>query len=413
MKKIIPYFVMPLFFFLWSCDESEENSPAIPDAKPIVLRSELQPRIQQDNAFAFALFKSVCDSEPKPNVFVSPLSVSMALSMAMNGARNETLVDMETALHVSGFSAEEMNEYCKTLREALLKADPSTQLSIVNSIWYRWGYPIENNFLQINKDYFNAEIKEADFEDPITLQRINKWCADNTNNKITQVLESVSPNSIMYLINAVYFKGIWRSRFLKEDTRLKPFYAETSQQNIPMMSQKSGLNYVSDEIAGYLELPYGNNAFSMIVMLPHDGKTTADLIENLNPETWSNMQNHFAGRKVNLEFPRFRMECKYKLEKKEILPAMGMRLPFTEWADFTGISRGGGLSFSEVIHKTYLEVNETGTEAAVVTAAGIIGTAAPGVSEVDFIVNKPFLFAIQEKSTGVILFMGKVAEIKE
>lgn len=176
-----------------------------------------------------------------------------------------------------------------------------------------------------------------------------------------------------------------------------------------MMRQTGQFNYCSDENCGYLELPYGNDAFSMILMLPHEGKTTDDVILSLDNESWQ-IADRMSGHEVNLRLPRFKTECKYKMQK-DILPAMGMKIPFTSMADFSRMS-GASLFISEVIHKTFVEVNEEGTEAAAVTSVEMNFSSGPGVAKsIDYFVNKPFLFVIRENSTGVILFFGKIGEV--
>ncbi|MDR3060825.1 MAG: serpin family protein [Dysgonamonadaceae bacterium] len=410
MKKTVCFLIIPILLFLWACSDDVNDSDNFPDAKPVDLRSELRPRIEQDNLFAWDLFKTLSGETEDPNIFISPLSVSMALSMTMNGAKGATREEMETALRISGFSEDEINEYCKTLREALLKADPLTQINIANSIWYHMGFPVENYFVQTNKIHFNAEVREVDFMDPQTTDRINRWCADNTNNKIPKIIDGVSADVVMYLINAIYFKGMWRMKFEKNNTQLKPFYtAEGQSESVKMMKMTSEFNYTSDNQAGYLELPYGNNAFSMVVILPHEDKTIDDVVANLNADAWNRNLKTLGAVKVNLELPCFKSECEYRLPT--VLNKMGMVIPFTRLADFRGISRGGGLSISDVIHKTFIEVNEEGTEAAAVTVVSMFTSSSsqqqPPV--IDFFVNKPFLYVIKENSTNVILFAGKMS----
>lgn len=240
------------------------------------------------------------------------------------------------------------------------------------------------------------------------MTQINNWCAKQTNDKITEIIDNTS--GMMYLINAIYFKGIWVSKFDKSNTRRESFYQTNGQTvQVDMMRQTDQFNYCSDENCGYLELPYGNNAFSMILMLPHEGKTTYDVIQSLDNDSWQ-VTNRMSGYEVNIRLPRFRAECKYEMEK-DILPAMGMKAPFTGMADFSGIS-DVPLYISEVIHKTFVEVNEEGTEAAAVTSVEMDFAAAPGVKKpIDYFVNKPFLFAIRENSTNIILFFGKIGEV--
>jgi serpin B len=216
----------------------------------------------------------------------------------------------------------------------------------------------------------------------------------------------------MYLINAVYFKGIWASKFDKNNTRNEDFHASDGNTNqVQMMRQTANFNYGADEYGEYLELPYGNKAFSMIVILPQEDKTTENIIEHLNSERWNSAIDNMYGGEINLSLPRFKSECEYKLHEN-ILPELGMRIPFTEYANFSNIS-DIPLCISGVIHKTFVEVNEEGTEAAAVTSIGMDFTTSVEPSQpIDFIVNKPFVFVIREKSSGVILFMGKIGEIE-
>ncbi|MCL1943683.1 MAG: serpin family protein [Candidatus Azobacteroides sp.] len=389
-----------------ACSDSDENL-VIPDAKPISLRAGMEQKVVQDNDFAFDLFKTAYRFDTESNVFVSPLSVSMCLSMVLNGAYGETRTEIENALHISGFSSDEINDYCKTLREALLSVDPSTKIAIANSIWNRSGFPVKQDFLQINKINFNAEIKEVDFNHPNTVKQINNWCAENTQNKIPEILNNIPGDAIMYLINAVYFKGIWCSKFDKNATSDNDFYAGDHVLKVPMMNQNSDFNYFSGEDADYLELPYGNKAFSMITMLPHEGKTIDEVMSNLNNDNWNTALSGMRLANVNLRLPKFKTECEYKLHEY-ILPDMGMRIPFTDLADFSGISTMP-VSISQVIHKTFVEVNEEGTEAAAVTAVEVVTTSIkPDPVTVNYIVDRPFIFAIREKSTRVILFIGKI-----
>jgi serpin B len=418
MERNIQLTALSFLVFLCACgsgDSSDNPSgyEELPEAEPIELR--LGAKVDTDNSFAIDLFKATYASSVKPNVFVSPLSVSMALNMTLNGAAGETAEEMRTALRATDYSTGQINEYSKTLMEALPKVDPSTSLTIANSIWYREGYPVKDDFLQVNRDYYNAEIKSLDFTSPDALRQINQWCAVQTNDKIKEILENIHSEAMMYLINAVYFKGIWVSKFDKEATRTEDFYPATgSPLKVDMMRQEADFNYHSDENGGYLELPYGNNAFGMLLMLPHEGKTTDDVLEKLSGDYWNDIIRSMYGAKINLRLPRFKTECKYEMREK-ILSDMGMILPFTDgdgMADFSGISERP-LVISEVIHKTFVEVNEEGTEAAAVTSVGMLGVADVPKERlpIDYIVNKPFLFAIRENSTGIILFIGKMGEV--
>ena len=408
--KIIPLF----FFILLSCSSDDASIAELPDAEPIVMKAQFENKLKNNNAFAIDLFKATYKNQDETNLFISPLSVDMALGMTWNGAAGETKTEMQAALRNQGYTPEDINEYAKTLREALINVDPSTKLTIANSIWYRSDFNVEQSFIDVNKANYNAEVKALDFTSPNAVKEINNWCATNTNNKIPTILDFISSSDVMYLINAIYFKGIWKYQFEKKDTQDLPFTKENgTTQNVKMMSQTENLNYSADENARYLEMPYCHKAFSMIIALPQPEKDLKDVIQNMTSDSWNNATKYMQARSINLQLPRFKLACKYKMEQS-ILPDMGMIRAFNDvLADFTGINKGGNLYISFVIHKTFVEVNEEGTEAAAVTAVGIEVTSVDPTTPTDFFVNQPFLFAIRENSTGVILFVGKIGEIPE
>lgn len=402
------------FFILFSCSSEDATIAELPDADPIVLKAKFDDKLKSNNEFAIDLFKATYKNENKTNLFISPLSVDMALGMTWNGAAGNTRTEMQAALRNQGYTAEDINEYAKSLREALINVDPSTKLAIANSIWYRAGFTVEQSFIDVNKTNYNAEIKNLDFSSPNAVKEINNWCATNTNDKIPEIIKEIPPSTVMYLINAIYFKGIWKYQFEKKNTQDLPFTKENgTTQNVKMMSQTENLGYSGDENARYLEMPYGNKAFSMIVILPQPEKDLKDVIQNINNDSWNNANKNMQTRSINLQLPQFKLECDYDMEGN-ILPDMGMKLAFNPYlADFTGINKSGNLYISLVKHKTFVEVNEKGTEAAAVTVVGIDYTSSEKPQSINFSVNQPFLFAIKENSTGVILFIGKVGEIPQ
>ena len=354
-----------------ACTSDQETPKPLTEAHPIILKKA--EKVEKDNAFAFDLLQTTRKHVTEANVFISPLSVSMALNMTLNGAAGVTADEMKTALRETGYTMEDINEYSHSLREALLKVDPSTTIGMANSIWYKQGELVKEPFILANRTHYDAEVKAVDFSSPATLPAINGWCAQKTNDKITKILDYIPGNAFMYLINAVYFKGIWVTQFKKSDTKRAPFRkADGTTQEVNMMAQKSTFGYTTDECCQYLEMDYGNKAFSMIVMLPNEGRTTRDVIEQLDNKHWSMIIKGIRPTQVSLRMPRFKTECKYGLEKK-ILPEMGMNVPFTETADFPGIT-DAAIFISRVIHKTFVQVDEEGTEAAAVTAVEMVKT---------------------------------------
>jgi serpin B len=396
-----------LFIVFIGCDTDPIN--IIEDAKPIVLKVELQKRINQDNAFAIDLLKQTMDASKEANVTVSPLSVSIALGMTWNGADGTTKSEMETTLKMSGLTVNQINEYYKVMLTELPVIDPTTKLSIANSIWYKKDFSVKSDFLAINKENFNAYVKEIDFLQTWAKDTINNWCSVKTNGLIPTIIDDIPSNAMMYLVNAVYFKGIWSQKFDKKNTTESTFTNEAGNSvKVNMMHQQDTLGYTSDEMAQFVDLRYGNKAFSMTIIVPEYSKTVNDILKNLTVEKWNEIIANLQQREIILNLPRFKSENKFLLN--EPLISMGMPTAFTANADFTKIS-DIRLMISRVLHKTYIAVDEDGTEAAAVTAVEMRETSMPIIPEVR--VDRPFIFAIREKSTGVILFIGKMGNVEK
>jgi serpin B len=409
MKNLIITFVACCIFA--SCTTKDDPKIEIPvDAKSIILSANSAKRVSQDNEFAFDLFKKTLTTSKETNVFISPLSVSIALGMAWNGANGQTRTEMETALKMSGMTVSDINEYYKVMQSTLPSIDPTTKLNIANSLWYRTGFPVKTSFLKVNTDYFNAYVKEMDFSKAWAVDTINNWCSAKTNKMIPSVLTEIPSEIVMYLVNAVYFKGIWRKKFDKANTKEANFTNELGNtMKVNMMYQKDTFAYKSDAYAQYLDMPYGNKAFSMTVILPADGKTTSDVLASLTMEKWNSIISYMPTSEVEVYLPRF--SNKNNLSLIPPLQSMGMNLAFSDNADFTNIA-DANLLISSIKHVTNIEVTEQGTEAAAVTIIGVGVTSMPIKPPTPvFNVNKPFLYVIREKSTGVILFIGKMGKV--
>ena len=410
MKRI--YQLILIVLFTAGC--SSQNDPIIQvpvEAKTIQLTANQGKRVTQDNEFAFDLLKKTITASGETNVFVSPLSVSIALGMTWNGANGTTKSEMEATLKMSGMSASDINDYYKIMLSTLPAIDPTTKLSIANSLWYKTGFEVKPDFLKVNSDYFNAYIKQMDFSQAWAKDTINNWCAKKTNDLIKNPLDKISQDAVMYLVNAIYFKGIWRKHFETKNTREANFTNELGNQvKINMMYQKDTFTFVQDDYAQYLDMPYGNNAFSMTVILPIDGKSTTDVLNQLTAATWNNRLQTLSSKVVEVYMPRFKNQNKFSLI--DPLTNMGMKAAFTDNADFTNIANAQ-LKITRVIHDTYVEVTEEGTEAAAVTIVEVGVTSVLNPPVPVFRVNKPFLFVIREKSTGVILFIGKMGNVEK
>lgn len=403
MKKLTLLLLPALLFS--ACEQPDVK---LKDAEPIPLKAGMEKRVQQDNEFAFDLFRKTIASTDEKNVFISPLSVSIALGMAWNGADTETKTEMATALKMSGMTVDQINEYYQIMQTALPNVDSSTKLNIANSLWYKQGFTVKNDYLQVNKNYFNAEIRELDFDKAGAVDTINEWCADKTNDLIKKPLDQISADAVMYLINAIYFKGIWVKKFDKKNTFETNFNAEGgSQVRVNMMQQLDTFAYHQDDMAQYIDMPYGNKAFSMTAILPIEGKTTDDVLNAMDMQKWGTVVSEMTEQKVQVYFPKFKTKGKYEL--KGPLMEMGMMKAFSDEADFSKIS-DWKLIISRILHSTYCDVNEEGTEAAAVTIIEFENTAMPEYPV--FNANRPFIFVIRENSTGVILFMGKMGQVE-
>lgn len=411
-----------LFSACQSENDIDNNVEGDEETTPIVMN--FSEKTDKDNAFTFDLFRITYAHSKESNVFISPLSISLAFNMVLNGSEGKTKADILEALRAKGYSVEDINEYTQALCTDI--ASPGydeltegiyTDLKIANSIWAHnnWGkYPLKKEFIEINQAYYDAEVNEIDFDAPDALSRINGWCAEKTNYKIENVIEEISSASLLYIINAVYFKGHWFHPFMSELTGSEKFYPEDGgDKEVDMMKATHYYEYFEDNLCQYLELSYRNRNFGMILMLPQQGKTTEDVIQHMDNDRWLSVKDGFEYKNVYLELPKFKFECKYEMQKG-ILQDMGMKAPFdSKIADFSGISNMPQLFISKVIHNTFVEVNEEGTEAAAITViefpTGESGIEPP--KPIDYIVNKPFLFGIREKTTGAILFFGKVGDI--
>jgi len=408
MKKTLLCFGAA-FMLLLSC-QSDDPTPTPNDRKDIPLtRSELE-MTALGNVFAFNFFKTVTENEKEENVFISPLSASLALSMTANGGADTTLEEMKTTLGFKDYSLEEMNGYYKKLVNGLLTVDNSTTLGIANSIWIKEGFKVKQPFVDVNKDMYDAEVRNLNFSSPQAVSTINGWCSDKTNKRITKVLEFISPDARMFLINALYFKGVWKNKFDKGSTVSEEFTSVFGQKNtVDMMHQECSIPYTSEVGLQVAELPYGNEAFSMVVLLPGDGQGIDNLMEQLTPENWEKWTSRLSSRTIDIKLPKFKLE--YSRELIEDLKMMGMKVPFDSGlANFSNMS-DADLFIGLVKQDTFVEVNEEGTEAAAVTVVGMDYTSAGPSQPIYFHVNRPFIYVIKEKSTGAILFMGKMGSL--
>ena len=379
-----------------------------PDPVPgnIVLTQKSLSLVKAGNAFTFSLISKIPGSQGH-NVMVSPLSISLALCMTLNGADGSTKSDMINALGLAGLSVDEINQIYSDLISALKKADSDVVMQIANSIWIKKTFPVLDSFIAVNQKYYDAQIQSLDF-DQAALVAINSWVNDKTNGKIPAILDQISADEIMFLINAIYFNGKWQIQFEKSSTQDGSFALSTGlTATVPLMMIKEHFGY--SEQTGYraLKMPYGRGKFAMVMLLPDVGKSADQLILQLDPSAWESLKTALAAdSKVDVWIPRFKFS--WDSDLNDILSSLGMAVAFSRTdANFSKINATAQLFISKVKHKSFIEVNEEGTEAAAATSVGI-GVTSVGPGGPQFHAKRPFLFFITEEDTGAILFAGKV-----
>jgi len=392
-------------------NSSCQQSDVIPEEnKTIDLDEKSAQLIDADNAFGLEIFQFIREESDKENLMVSPLSISLALAMAYNGADGDTKTEMENAMKLNGLTPEQINSAYKMLIAALQSLDEDVIFEIANAVYYDSGFPVKQSFFDINKNYYDAEVEGLDFGNPSTIEAINDWVAEKTHDKITKIIEQLSPDARMVLLNAIYFYGTWANEFDEDGTKMRNFFkTDGTTKEVPMMSKEDKLEYTANNLFSAVKIPYGTGQYNMVVMLPSTEKSSQDVIDELSANNWKDWAEEFTTEDhVVVTMPRFKFG--FDLELNKVLKQMGMVKAFSDQqANFSKIS-DIFLYISAVIHKTYIDVNETGTEAAAVTAI-VFETTSAGPNEpqkIYFTVDKPFVFAITEKDTNAILFIGEV-----
>lgn len=361
--------------------------------------------------FSFKLYDQLLTSRKTDNTFASPASVMLALAMTYNGANGTTREAMARTLALEGMSLEEVNRAFADLKSALAPDDPKIQLKIANSLWVRNGFVLNPAFIARNKQHYGAEIANLDFANPSAAKTINSWVSKNTDGKIEKIVDQISDGDMLFLINAIYFKGQWQFEFKKESTKPEVFkLAGGKQKELPMMSQSRSFLYFKGKDFQSVALPYGGGRVSMYVFLPDEEKGLDEFEKDLTPENWDLWLRSFQLNPGDLMLPRFKVEWESGLN--EALKELGMGEAFDpSRADFSQMAKvkPGDLFISEVRQKSWCEVNEEGTVAAAVTSVGMTTTSLPAPRE-KFVmkVDRPFFFAIRDNFTGVVLFMGSI-----
>lgn len=366
--------------------------------------------VDGNSQFAFNIFKELNNEDSDKNIFISPLSISTALTMTYNGANSTTKEAMGKALEYEGIENTEISQSYNNLLNYLDNINKKVELNTANSIWIREGEAIKEDFLSNNRSNFNAEISELDFSKEASVDTINKWISDATKGKIDKMLEPpIDPNVIMYLINAIYFKGEWSNKFDTKNTYDYAFNTLSGNtQSVKMMNRTGKIEFKQGEDYKAVRLPYGNGNTSMYCILPDEGININTFIENMSIEKWKDIRDNISEvDEVKLGIPRFKLEYGIK-ELNESLASLGMEEAFSDQADFSGIREE--LYISRVLHRAVIEVNEEGSEAAAATVVEVKESAY--MEPITFIADRPFMFIIADDATGTILFMGKLLSVE-
>jgi serpin B len=363
---------------------------------------------QHINAFGVNLLKALWE-EREENLFISPASIELALAMAANGARGTTQSEMLQALELLSFDMEEVNQQNANLVKICNRTNSKVTLSVANSLWAREGVPFYENYLQTVQQFYQAEAHSVDFADPQTINLINQWVREKTHGKITRIIDRLSDLDVLVLLNAIYFKAKWKYTFDAENTQLLPFYsAQGESRELPTMWQEGSFDYFENQTLQAIRLPYADERFSMYIFLPRAQDGLPNLLEGLNASLLEGWIQSMEKREGEIYLPRFKLSFERSLNAT--LQELGMERAFDpQNADFGGMLPIPPNAFlSEVKHKSILEVNEEGTTAAAVTSVIIGITALPPEERFLMRVDHPFLLAIRDEESGLILFLGAV-----
>lgn len=348
--------------------------------------------------FALSFFKSVDETvKPGENIVVSPYSAGVALSMVAEGAEGQTRVEFDNALNGCLFKATDLG------------SNDTVVVKSANSVWVTDDFSIRNRYVSLLENDFDAFITSLDFSDPATVKAINNWCSENTNGKISQIIDRINPGMVMMLINALYFNAPWDEPFLKKDTHEAVFHGRSADVQVPMMSKTARLNYAEYQGCQMVELPYAGERYAMYVVLPAENLSVDKMISYLNETLYDQAMGMMTPAKVRLTMPKARLETSLVLNKT--LNKMGIVTAFTSAADFKGIAEMGSLVLDQVKQKCYIDISEKGTEAAAVTSVGVRLTSVRPENTVTMNVDRPYLFFIADRTDGNILFAGKVVNL--
>lgn len=378
------------------------------DAEPVGEQQNLRAFANSSNDLGFRLLEELRKGDGSSNIFISPASIMLALSMVYNGADGVTRDQMRETLALQGMDIDSVNQAAQSIMQWLEEADSSVELAVANSIWKRKGFPFKDSFIDLMRDFYDSELFDLS-----TALPINDWVAENTKDKIKTIVDNVERDDVMFLINAIYFKGSWSQKFRESATRECDFHL-ASQEIIkhPLMENHGEYPYWEDSAVQAIKLPYGNKQFGMVVFLPRESVGIKRFLDGFSDDYWQQRKPYFGQRDGIIVLPRFEIEFDVCLN--DTLKSLGMPAAFNpDEADFQNMwykSGDSNIYIGEVLHKTYVKVNEEGTEAAAVTSVRMkkMESVSEPMPPFEMIVDRPFICAIVEEQTGMILFLGAI-----
>jgi len=359
------------------------------------------------NTLAFQVFLQIGKQNRNRNLFISPLSLTLALALLYNGADGVTKQELAKILGIQNIELEEANTAYAVLRDELGQHLGQINLSIANSLWAQKELLFNQDFIQRSKSFYSTEVLNLNFASPEASLAINDWVKNKTNGKINEIVSSgdLNPNTILILLNAIYFQGTWRRQFSKANTKEAPFILSDGKPKLlPMMAQSGVYKYFQDEDFQAIALPYGDSNISMIVFLPDEQNLLSDFHQRLDTQKWQQWRTRFSQMQGYLGLPRFKVD--YEDSLMGAFEALGLNIALSSRASYQNMCNAF-VSISDIRHKAFMEVNEEGTEAA--AATGVLMQRTIG-QKFSMVINRPFFCAIQDDQTGVILFLGAIWE---
>ena len=402
MKKLL--LIIGLFGILVGCQNDEGGNNGLKPRKDINLSASESRVVEGNTNFAFHLFSEMNKMKPdQENWMISPFSLSMVLGMTSNGASGNTLAEIKKVLGHENVSMEETNAFYNKLIKELGDLDDTSQLNIANSVWAQNGIGLSDSFVKMNQKNYNAQVQNLDFTSSDALTTINQWCAEQTNQTIPAIVDEISAETKLMLLNALYFKGVWKNKFEERYTITDDFTnVDGSISKVSMMTQGKDLPYAQNEYFSMGRFDYGNGAFGMTILLPNEGLTLDESLSHLNLTNWDKWNNSWTEARLDVKFPKFEMKAHDELD--EVLKAMGIKEAFGSDADFSALS-DTPLKIGLFEQASFLKVDENGTVTSSVSKGEYIDLLPKSTP---FYMNRPFAFIISEQSTGSILLMGKI-----